>query len=58
MDNYLRLNNFKELNSEELLESGGIAPLIVAGLWIAGGVGGAFVWGYDKGYQFGKDLAK
>ncbi|MGX4592413.1 class IIb bacteriocin, lactobin A/cerein 7B family [Leuconostoc sp. JNUCC 76] len=52
------MRNFKELNSEELLDSGGIAPLIVAGLWIAGGVGGAFVWGYDKGYQFGKDLAK
>lgn len=52
------LSNFKKLNSEELLESEGIAPLIVAGLWIAGAVGGAFLWGYDKGYQFGKDLAK
>ncbi|MGL5887304.1 MAG: class IIb bacteriocin, lactobin A/cerein 7B family [Leuconostoc suionicum] len=50
------LRNFKELNSEELLDSGGIAPLIVAGLWIAGVVGGVFVWGYDKGYQIGKDV--
>ena len=50
------LRNFKELNSEELLDSGGIAPLIVAGLWIAGVVGGVFVWGYDKGYQIGKDI--
>ncbi|WP_394455395.1 class IIb bacteriocin, lactobin A/cerein 7B family [Leuconostoc suionicum] len=50
------LRNFKELNSEELLASGGIAPLIVAGLWIAGVVGGVFVWGYDKGYQIGKDI--
>lgn len=50
------LRNFKELNSEELLDSGGIAPLIVAGLWVAGVVGGVFVWGYDKGYQIGKDI--
>ncbi|MDC2806830.1 class IIb bacteriocin, lactobin A/cerein 7B family [Leuconostoc suionicum] len=49
MDNYLGLSNFKELNSEELLESGGIAPLIVAGLWIAGGVAG-FAIGATAGY--------
>lgn len=53
MDNYLGLSNFKELNSEELLESGGIAPLIVAGLWIAGGVGGAGVAGFAIGATAG-----
>ncbi|MDC2806831.1 class IIb bacteriocin, lactobin A/cerein 7B family [Leuconostoc suionicum] len=54
------LNTYANLSTEEMKNiHGGIIPVSPSTVkWYCAAVGGAFVWGYDKGYQFGKDLAK